>query len=120
MDRKSLEEQRLVDMAVSANQYQYMAHEIFDMHFDQTVPILIMMCGNVMMSMQTHQGYPLTDNMRVSPEETADLFRLAEDVVARGPSSAMIFLYALGASMGNQIKETQLAQQADNAVTEPS
>ena len=116
---RTLEEQRLVDLALTANRYQYMACEIFETHHDQTVPILIMMCGNAMVSMQTRQGRPLADNMRVSPEETADLFWLAEDVVARGPSSAMIFLYALGASMGNQIKEAQLAQQADSAGTEP-
>ena len=117
---RTLEEQRLVDLALTANRYQYMACEIFEAHHDQTVPILIMMCGNALVSLQTRQGCPLADAMRVSPEETADLFHLAEDVVARGPSSILIFLYALGVSMGNQIKEAQLAQQADSAGTEPS
>ena len=120
MDHDLLEEQRLTDLALMANQYQHMAHEIFDAHRDQTVPILIMLCGNALTSLQTHQGRPLADPRRVSAEATADLFQLADGLVARGPSSILIFLYALGSSMGNQIKEAQLAQQADGAVTEPS
>ena len=112
-------ERRLANMAVAANQYQGIVQDIWMQHRDYTVPILITMCGNTLLAMESRDGCMLADPARVTAAHTAELFELAEDLVTRGPSSIMILFYAMAAAMENKIKEAQLSQQADAAATKP-
>lgn len=100
---RSADEQRMVDLALAANAYESLAHEIFARHKTQTIPILLMLAANTLSCVTHGDGKKLVVADEVTEADVRQAYDDAQDVIDKGPAYLMTFLYSLGGHAAKKI-----------------
>jgi hypothetical protein len=100
---RSADEQRMVDLALAANAYESLAHEIFAKHKVQTIPILLMLAANTLSCVTHGDGRPMVVSDEVTEADVRQAYDDSLDVIDKGPAYLMTFLYSLGGHAAKKI-----------------